>query len=101
MTANPSYSTNKSMKLYRLVFLLALFPACLFAGKTKISLEQVPEYILDAAEKEVDDIKFKEAEIFFKRGVMVYELDGEKGSKEYEIHVDASGRVLKVEKEKK
>jgi hypothetical protein len=54
----------------------------------------VPAAVREAAVKAVAGIELAEAEV---ESVLVYELEGEAGEKEYELEVTADGRVLEVE----
>ncbi len=69
------------------------------AAGEDITLAQVPETVIVAAEKAVPGIKFTEAEIETSPKGHIYELEGTAGDKEYEIEVSAEGKVLKVEEE--
>jgi uncharacterized membrane protein YkoI len=66
----------------------------------KIPLAQVPEAVRKAAAGAVKGIVLAEAEKETSpKGVVIFELEGKAGGKEYEIKVDAAGKVLKVELE--
>jgi hypothetical protein len=59
-----------------------------------VPLTALPPAVLDAARKAVEGIELQEAEV---ESVLVYELEGEVGEKEYELEVTAEGQVLEVE----
>lgn len=59
-----------------------------------VPLTALPPAVLDAARKAVEGIELREAEV---ESVLVYELEGEVGEKEYELEVTAEGQVLEVE----
>lgn len=64
--------------------------------KEEIALDQVPANVKAAAEQAVKDIVITEAEKETKKGKVIYELTGKVGDKEYDVKVDADGKVLKV-----
>lgn len=63
----------------------------------KVSLDKVPQKVIDAAKKAVKGIKITEAEVEEEDGRLVYELEGTADGKEYEIEVTEDGKVLEVE----
>ena len=65
----------------------------------EVPLSEVPEAVLDAAQKAVEGIELEEAEVEEEDGVLVYELEGTAQGAEYEIELTADGKVLEVERE--
>jgi len=62
----------------------------------KIPLAQVPYKIMDAAKKAVFAIDIKEVELVTgKDGSVIYEFEGKKDMKKYEIHVRAEGELIR------
>ena len=66
----------------------------------KVALDQLPAAVKAAAEDAVKGIVLTEAEKETKNGVVIYEIDGKAGGKEYELKIAADGKVLKVKEEK-
>lgn len=63
--------------------------------EVKVDLKDVPENVKKAATDAVKGLVLTEAEKETKDGKDVYELEGKVGDKEYEVEVDADGKVLK------
>lgn len=63
--------------------------------EVKVDLKDVPENVKKAATDAVKGMVLTEAEKETKDGKDVYELEGKAGDKEYEVVVDADGKVLK------
>ena len=66
-------------------------------AKADLPLEQVPKPVIAAAQKAVSGFTPIEAKKRDKKSGAVYKLDGVAGVVEYQIKVDAAGRVLDVE----
>ena len=66
-------------------------------NERKIPLSEVPEIIIDAAERAVEGIELTEAEIEKENNKKIYELEGIANGKEYEVEIDDKGTVLDVE----
>jgi len=62
-----------------------------------VSLSDIPQAVLNAAMVAVPGIVLTEAEVESTEKGEVYELEGEAGGKEYEIHIAADGTVIGVE----
>jgi len=70
------------------------------AGREKdIAVDKLPKAVLEAARKAVPGIEIEEAEVQKTRKGLVYEIEGEAGGKEYELHISADGKVLETETE--
>jgi hypothetical protein len=65
--------------------------------KADVPLDNVPRPVIAAAQKAVSGFAPLEAKKRDKKSGAVYKLDGVAGDVEYEIKVDAAGRVLDVE----
>ena len=72
-----------------------------FEKEKEIPLSQVPQPVMEAAERAVDGITLTEAEMEKEDGQTVYILEGKADGKEYEIEVTADGKVREVEEETK
>ena len=66
-----------------------------FENDKEIPLSQVPKEAVEAAQRAVEGITLKEAEVE-EDGRTVYELEGTANGTEYEIEVTADGKVLEV-----
>jgi ABC-type Zn2+ transport system substrate-binding protein/surface adhesin len=60
----------------------------------ELALDRVPAKVRQAAMKAVKGITLEEAEV---EAVLIFELEGTVGEKEYEIEITAEGQVLAVE----
>jgi len=65
----------------------------------EVPLSSVPEVVKAAAATAVPGIVLDEAERETEDGLVVYDLEGEAGGKEYELEITADGTVLDVEVE--
>ena len=70
-----------------------------FAEEQEISLDKVPATVIQAAENALPGIRFTEAEIELEDGVEVYELEGEREGKQFEIEVTGDGTILEIEED--
>ncbi len=86
-----------------MVSILIVSSSALIAGiresEEKILLSEVPQAILEAAEKAMPGIIITEAEIEKTDEGVVYELEGTVDGKAYEIEISEDGKVLEVELE--
>ncbi len=70
------------------------------AGREKdIPVSDLPKVVLDAVQKAVPGIEIEEAEVEKTSHGLVYEVEGEAGGKEYELHISADGKLLSTEME--
>ena len=67
--------------------------------KADVPLTQVPQVVIDAAAKAVRGISLTEAKLRSKKSGVVFKLEGVAAGKEYDLKVDATGRVLTVERD--
>lgn len=63
----------------------------------EVALADVPAVVLAAAKEAVPGIEIEAAEIETEKGETVYELEGVRGDREYEIEISPSGEVLEIE----
>ncbi len=87
-----------------LILTLAFLGGCAasmwpFAEEQEISLDKVPATAIQAAENALPGIRLTEAEIEFEDGVEVYELEGERNGKHYELEVTADGTIIEIEED--
>ena len=69
------------------------------AEEQEIPLDKVPATAIKAAENALPGIRLTEAEIELEDGVEVYELEGERDGKQFEIEVTADGTILEIEED--
>ena len=63
----------------------------------EIELDQVPQNVLEAAQKALPGIELDEAELETKTGTEIYDLEGVLDGKRYELKISSSGEVLSIE----
>ncbi|HWM84348.1 MAG TPA: PepSY domain-containing protein [Kofleriaceae bacterium] len=68
------------------------------AGKD-VALEKVPPRVRTSIQKEVGKGTIEDIEMETKNGVTVYEIEFELDDVEYDLDIDANGKVLKKEKD--
>jgi hypothetical protein len=86
-----------SILLFTATLIIIGATVALSATEREIPLSEVPEKILEAAQRAVPGIKLTEAEVEETKDGLVYEIEGMVDDKEYEIEVSADGEVLEVE----
>jgi len=90
-----------------LIIILAMTTAGLLYGRlapiqeseedeARVSLQSVPEHVIEAALAAVEGVELTEAEV---EAVLVYELEGTVDGREVEIEVTEDGEVIEVEEE--
>lgn len=62
-----------------------------------IPLASLPAHILAAAQASLAGIELTEAELINTQAGPIYEVEGLKDDKEYEIHLTQDGKLIKVE----
>lgn len=71
----------------------------LLEKEEKVSAEALPQVVRATLEKDFSEYTVKNAELVERLGVKTYEVVVQKGKSEYELTLDASGKLLKKEKE--
>lgn len=92
------------MKVFKgvlIVFIILGFLGCstigkLFEEEMQVPLSEVPTPVLIAAKGAVENIILTKAKIKEEDGQTVYELEGISDGRNYEIDVNAAGRVLEI-----
>lgn len=84
------------------VILMALATLCLSAvsasaKEKEIDVKDLPQAVVDAAERTVPGGVIVEAEVETEKGRQIYEVEVEKDGKTTEIEIDESGKVLEIE----
>jgi hypothetical protein len=70
-------------------------------AKAAINLDSIPSTVTDAAAKTVPGIAVKTAKLRSKRSGVIFKLDGVSGDKQYQLTVDATGKILDVRQSRK
>jgi hypothetical protein len=68
--------------------------------ETKISLKQLPKAVRATLLKEAKGGKIDEIEKCVNKGVVTYSADVTKGGKSFDVEIDATGKLIKMEEEK-
>ena len=74
-------------------------PNGFFDCEKDITLAEVPEPVLKAAQAAVPGITLSEAEVEVEAGKTTYEVEGTANGKEYAIEVTADGKVIETEED--
>lgn len=64
-----------------------------------VALDQVPAQVMAAVNGRLPGILIAEAEVALENDIMIYEIEGDVGGKEYEVEVTSDGNILKVEED--
>jgi hypothetical protein len=94
---------NHFVTTFQIFVIILIVATTVFSGcgekEEKISLSEVPEVVLTAAQNAVEGIEITEAEIEKTSEGMIYELEGTADGKIYEIEVSPDGKIIEVEQE--
>ena len=71
----------------------------LLGMEQEISLDQAPEAVRGAIERQVGGAKITEIELETEGGKTTYEVEFTRNGKEYELQIDPNGKILKLEEE--
>ncbi|HAR65059.1 MAG TPA: hypothetical protein DCR55_02450 [Lentisphaeria bacterium] len=94
------HTTERIMKRFFLVLILAFSPGCVLAGEShNLAVDELPKVVLAAAQKAVLGFSVEEAEVEGKGKRRVYELEGTANGKSYEMEISAKGKLLELERE--
>lgn len=88
------------LPFFILLFVFSVFGTAQASGdSSKLKVSEVPEVVLQAAQDALPDFSIKEAEHKTRNGATIYELEGYADNKKYELKIDATGKIIKMEQD--